>query len=58
MNFFQAEDLFFEIKEQFVDGLEEQTWMDNTTRDGVRDKVSKGRTYSYSEYLNRNTKCW
>ena len=40
---FQAEDLFSEIKGQFVDSLEEQTWMDDKTRQGARDKVSTKR---------------
>ena len=31
--------MFTEIKGQFIDGLEEQKWMDNATRDQARLKV-------------------
>ena len=37
----QAADLFHEIKNQFIKGLEEQDWMDNSTRDQARIKVIK-----------------
>ena len=32
--------MFREIKSEFIDGLEEQTWMDNATRAQARLKVS------------------
>ena len=32
--------MFTEIKSQFIDGLEEQLWMDNKTRAQARLKVS------------------
>ena len=46
MTVLQAEDLFSEIKLQFVNSLEEQTWMDETTRKGARDKVNTKRLES------------
>jgi hypothetical protein len=35
----QAASLFTEIRSQFIQGLEEQTWMDNRTREQARIKV-------------------
>ena len=32
--------MFTEVKRQFIDGLDEQTWMDSTTRAQARLKVS------------------
>ena len=51
MTVLQAEDSFSEIKEQFVDSLEEQTWMDDTTRQGARDKVSTKRLESNTQTI-------
>ncbi|CAB3988922.1 endothelin-converting enzyme 2 isoform X2 [Paramuricea clavata] len=36
-----AAEMFTEIKNQFIDGLEEQTWMDNATRAQARLKLKK-----------------
>ena len=39
--------MFTEIKSQFIDGLEEQKWMDNKTRAQARLKVSKHQSYAW-----------
>ena len=36
---FEADDLFTEIRKEFIEGLEEQDWMDDQTRDQARLKV-------------------
>ena len=35
----QAADLFIEIRNQFIQGLDDQEWMDNETRNQARIKV-------------------
>ena len=39
--------MFKEIKGQFIDGLEEQHWMDNATRAQARLKVSYMKIWSF-----------